>query len=83
MGSKGIKRRKPKRPLPKVRTTAESAAAEPNAATPLSPMGFPAVLGNVLHSTESRGAAGRAGRWIVALPLILVAVVAVLALVTR
>jgi hypothetical protein len=46
-------------------------------------MGFPGALGNVVHSTESRGAAGRAARWIVALPLVLLAVVAALALVTR
>ena len=85
MGSSGIKRRKPRRPLPKVR--GQLPRPEPNAATALSPMGAIHALGDIGRAATSadkrQRRAGRSLWFAFALPLVIVAISALVFLATR
>ena len=85
MGARGIKRRKRRRPLAKVRGQLQT--PEANQATALSPMGAVQAYGNILRATRSphprQRRAGLVLGLLIALPLAITGVVAFVVLATH
>lgn len=78
MGSSGIKRRKPRRRLPKVQ--GDLPTFEMNQATNLSPAGVPRNYGMIFRAARSKNRgqrrAGVALAWFIGLPFVLIAIAA-------